>query len=131
MKTSSPAIVASIGVFSIGLMSCATLNKAGSASVALLKKTSAATTSKVAELSEISMARFRPAGVKVVAVREKDLKTMPTGAERALAFQNSQNPQISRKKKFWLFDGPVDFKEPTLPVGGMELDGSLLPPKEQ
>ncbi len=92
--------------------------------MAMVQKTSAATTSKIAELSELSMSKIRPAGVKVVEVREKDLKQVPTGQERALAYENS------RKRGFWgFFSGPVDFKEPTLPEPGAEMDGSLLPPK--
>ena len=58
-------------------------------------------------------------------VREKDLKDLPTGRERALAYQNS------RKGGFWIFGGSVDFKEPKLPEAGTEPDGSLLPPKIQ
>lgn len=61
--------------------------------------------------------------VAIVEAREKDLKTMPTGKERALAFDQQ------RKRSFWTFALP-NFKEPTLPViTGDESDGSLLPPK--
>ena len=91
--------------------------------MALVQKTSAATTAKLSEISDASIGKFRPAGVQVVEVREKDLKQLPTGQERALAFENT------RKRGFWLFSGPVDFKEPTLPQPGTEMDGSLLPPK--
>ncbi len=113
-----PALAASLC-----LVSCATLSKAGKSSMAMVQKTSAATTAKVAELSELSLSKIRPAGVKVVEVREKDLKELPTGQERALAFENN------RKRGFWFFNGPVDFKEPSLPEPGAEMDGSLLPPK--
>ena len=61
---------------------------------------------------------------KVVDVREKDLKDMPLGEERALAYQRS-------RRSFWdIFRGPVDFKEPELPDEADLIDGSLLPPKE-
>ena len=71
-----------------------------------------------------SLANLLPGSrVKVVQVRKKDLKELPTGRERALAFENE------RKRGFWFFGGPVDFKEPTLPEPGSELDGSLLPPR--
>ena len=63
--------------------------------------------------------------VPVVKVRDKDLKELPTGHERALAFESR------RKGGFWIFGGPVDFKEPTLPESGSELDGSLLPPRSR
>jgi len=76
------------------------------------------------KFSGFSLASLLPGpGVKVVQVRKKDLKELPTGRERALAFENQ------RKQGFWFFGGPVDFKEPTLPEPGSELDGSLLPPK--
>jgi len=61
--------------------------------------------------------------VAVVKVRAKDLKPLPTGHERALAYANE------RKQGFWFFGGPVDFKEPTLPEAGGDPDGSLLPPR--
>lgn len=70
----------------------------------------------MAELSN----SIRPAGVKVVEVREKDLKKLPTGQEQALAFE-------TKRKRSWFFGGPVDFKEPTLPASAAAADGSLLP----
>lgn len=113
-STLLPAILATFG-----LVSCATVDKLGSGSLALVKNT----TSKVSQLSEMAVDKIRPPGVKVVEVREKDLKKLPTGQERALAYENT------RKHGFWFFNGPVDFKEPTLPAPGGEMDGSLLPPK--
>lgn len=104
-------------------MSCSAVSKVGQNSMAMLQRTSAATTAKVSELSELSLSKIRPAGVKVVEVREKDLKQLPTGQERALAFETT------RKRSFWNFGGPVDFHEPSLPQAGGEMDGSLLPPK--
>lgn len=61
-------------------------------------------------------------GPKVVEVREKDLKEMPTGQELAKVHQK-------RRSGFWIFGGPIDFEEPTLPEPGSDLDGSLLPPR--
>ncbi|MEX1114126.1 MAG: hypothetical protein WEB53_02680 [Akkermansiaceae bacterium] len=123
MKVVSPTFLASTLAAIFGLASCATVGKLGQGSVAFVQKTSSSTTSKVSELSEIAVNKIRPAQVKVVEVREKDLKELPTGHERALAFQSS------RKQNFWFFGGPVDFKEPMLPEAGTEMDGSLLPPK--
>lgn len=61
----------------------------------------------------------------VVEVREKDLKEMPLGEERALAYQKS-------RRSFWdIFRGPVDFKEPELPDDDVLVNGSLLPPKAE
>ncbi len=91
-----------------GLVSCATVSNLGKGSVALV---------------QMAADKIHPAGVKVVEVREKDLKKLPSGQERALAFETT------RKRGFWFFGGPVDFKEPTLPLPGGEMDGSLLPPK--
>ncbi|MEO5916533.1 MAG: hypothetical protein ABIS50_20015 [Luteolibacter sp.] len=107
----------------LGLVSCATVSNVGKNSLAFVRKTSEATTSKVSELAELAADKIQPAGVKVVEVREKDLKKLPTGQEKALAYENSH------KRGFWFFGGPVDFKEPTLPEAGGEMDGSLLPPK--
>jgi hypothetical protein len=99
-------------------------------SCAALKETTANTTAKLSSyakmpnLKETPIARLMPAGgLKVVDVREKDLKDLPSGHERALAYRNQ------RRSGFWIFGGPVDFQEPNLPEPGAELDGSLLPPK--
>ena len=101
MKTTTRAILLPAFAITFALVSCA----------------------KVSQLSEMAVNRIRPAGVKVVEVRAKDLKELPSGQERALAFESS------RKRGYWFFSGPVDFKEPTLPQPGGEMDGSLLPPK--
>ena len=72
-------------------------------------------------ISQFSIADLRPSKINVVEVREKDLKEMPLGKDRALAFE--------RKKSFWSFI-PVDFKEPALPeIEEGDPDGGLLPPK--
>lgn len=114
MKTMSRAVLFSAILSGFGLVSCASVSK-----------TLASVPSKVSHLSEMAVNKISPAGVKVVEVREKDLKKLPTGQERALAFENTH----ARKRSFWFFNGPVDFKEPTLPSPGGEMDGSLLPPK--
>lgn len=107
----------------LALASCATVGKVGQGSMAFVQKTTSAATGKVSRLSEMAANKINPPGVKVVEVREKDLKEMPTGHEKALAFENT------RKRGFWFFNGPVDFAEPSLPLPGGETDGSLLPPK--
>lgn len=116
MKTVLRAIHLPALAASLGLVSCATVGKIGQNSMDFVRNTTEATTSKVSDL-------IHPAGVKVVEVREKDLKKLPSGQERALAYENTH------KRGFWFFGGPVDFKEPTLPTAGGEMDGSLLPPK--
>jgi hypothetical protein len=122
MKTISRAIIFSAIASTFGVISCGTISKVSTNSLAFVKNTSAATTSKVAQLSTMAIEKINPPSVKVVEVREKDLKKLPTGQERALAYENT-------RKRFWFFSGPVDFKEPTLPQPGGEMDGSLLPPK--
>ncbi len=111
-----PTVVASLGLFS-----CATVSKVGQNSMAFVRNT----TAQVSTLSEMAVNKIHPSGVKIVKVRESELKQLPTGQERALAFENTR-----RRGFFSFFSGPVDFKEPTLPAPGGEMDGSLLPPKE-
>ncbi len=123
MKLTFRAILIPALATAFGLVSCATVKNVGKGSLAFVKKTTTATTTKVAQLSTLAVDKINPPSVKVVEVREKDLKTLPTGQERALAYQNT------RKRNFWFFGGPVDFKEPSLPEAGGEMDGSLLPPK--
>lgn len=79
------------------------------------------TAKATAGIGQFSLADLRPSKINVVEVREKDLKEMPLGKDRALAFE--------RKKSFWSFF-PGNFKEPDLPmIQEGELDGGLLPPK--
>jgi len=65
-----------------------------------------------------------PSRVPVVKARTKDMKELPLGHERALAFEKQ------RKFGFWVLGGTADFVQPKLPEPGSEMDGSLLPPKE-
>jgi hypothetical protein len=89
-------------------------------SVGYVKRSSAAATAKVARFS---FSDLIPAQVKVVEVRKKDLKDLPLGHERVLAYQKE------RGFGFWPIGGPVEFVQPELPEPGAEMDGSLLPPK--
>ncbi len=79
-------------------------------------------TAKVTEsISNFTLTDLSSAKINVVEVREKDLKEMPLGKDRALAYE--------RKKFFWSLI-PLNFKEPDLPkIEEGEFDGSLLPPK--
>lgn len=113
-----------------GLWSCASLKETAANASATVKESTANATAKLSsyakmpDLTETPLVRLMPAGgLKVVEVREKDLEELPTGQERALAFRNE------RKNGFWIFDGPLDFKEPMLPEDGCEMNDSLLPPK--
>ena len=100
----------------LALTSCGAMN--------VVKNTSSATRNGVARLTH-KITNFNEPDIKVVKVREKELKAMPTGKERALAYEGKA------KRSFWFFGGPVDFKEPALPTAGGNLDGSLLPPKPE
>ncbi len=64
-----------------------------------------------------------PSRVKVVKARQKDLKELPLGRERAVAYEKQ------RKLGFWTMSGSAEFVQPALPEPGAEMDGSLLPPK--
>ncbi len=119
----NPVIHFSSVAAALGLASCATVGKLSQGSMAFVQKTTSASTGKLSRLSEMAANKINPPGVKVVEVREKDLKEIPSGHEKALAFENT------RKRGFWFFNGPVDFAEPSLPLPGSETDGSLLPPK--
>lgn len=76
------------------------------------------------KVSSLAAAPFQP-GVPVVEAREEALREMPLGRDQALAYQAEQR----RRRSFWIFGGPVDFQEPTLPEGDTLADGGLLPPK--
>jgi hypothetical protein len=130
----SPFLGASLFIFaaSVPLVSCGSLKNIGQSSVTAVKKTGSATASMVKaiptpkmpkmSMPDMGLANLMPGRrIKVVEVREKDLQEFKTGKELAQAHK--------RERGFWIFGGPVDFKEPTLPEPGSELDGSLLPPR--
>jgi hypothetical protein len=106
-----PAVVAAAGL--VGLSGCSAMKSAG----AKVGETSRAAIAKVSKMF--------PTRVPVVEVREKQLKELPLGHERALAYQRT------RERSFWFYTGPVDFKEPDLPpeTAG-DLEAGLLPPKQ-
>jgi len=118
MKSTAPArhFILPLLAVPMFLTSCGTMKMVSSA-----KEKTASTMSG---LAKFSVRDLMPSKVPIVEVNEKGLKDMPTGEERALAYESK------RKRSFWFFDGPIDFKEPTLPVDSGELDGSLLPPPE-
>jgi hypothetical protein len=119
MKTMAFTKTALLIIVSYALVSCAAVRKTTSDAAAKVSSYA-----KMPDLTDTPLARLMPGGgVKIVEVREKDLKDLPTGKERAIAYRNE------RKSGFWIFGGPVDFKEPVLPEPGTEMDGSLLPPR--
>jgi hypothetical protein len=125
MKLPFQIIIAPVILAHFGLLACGTVREMGKNSVNFVTTTAAATTKKVGALSELAVNTVHPPQVKIVEVRQKDLKKQLTGKDRVLAFENT------RKRSFFsFFSGPVNFKEPILPQPGGEIDGSLLPPKE-
>jgi hypothetical protein len=88
-----------------------------------------ATASRVSQISKFSVTDLMPAEVGIAQVRPKDLKEMPLGKERALAFEAKKQSIASRQDRgSWFSKGPAEFKEPILPIDAGLLDGSLLPP---
>ncbi len=82
---------------------------------------------KKGDIARFSFSDLLPSRVPVVEVREKDLKEMQTGKEKALAYQQSKRGGFSS----W-FGSPVDFREPELPNGGIDNpEFGLLPPKPE
>lgn len=104
-------------IAAVSLASCAQVKQLQTATVAGM--------SKMGQASKDSFAKLMPQRIPVVEVRDKDLKEIKTGREQAVAFQKE------KRRGFWgsLFQGPVDFKEPELPVESAAMDGELLPPK--
>lgn len=97
-------------VLPLGLGSCGTM-----------KSIQASTASMVAKLPALPGPGMFGDHPKVVKVREQDLKKMPLGHERAMAFQKTGG------FGFWPM-GNVKFEPAPLPEPGAEMDGSLLPP---
>jgi hypothetical protein len=122
MKTKSQISIWFASAASFALVSCAAVKETTASCKA--KLSSMAKLPDMPALVDTPIARLLPAGgLKVVEVREKDLKDLPTGHERAIAYRNE------RKRGFWIFGGPVDFEEPDLPEDDSGIDGSLLPPR--
>jgi hypothetical protein len=99
----------------LGLSSCGS-----SSSVTAVKEM------KRGDIARFSFRDLMPSGVPVVEVREKDLKEIKLGKDKALAYQRSRGFFGS-----W-FGKPVDFKEPELPAGAIDNpEYGLLPPKAE
>ncbi len=78
------------------------------------------------DVARFSLADLFPSRVPIVQVREKDLREIPLGRDKALAYQKQGAFFPS-----W-FGGPVDFKEPSLPTGALDNpEFGLLPPKPE
>lgn len=79
--------------------------------------------SGLAQKSVRSVANLIPRRVPVAEVREKDLRQMPTGADRALAWERHLDA------KRYAFFIPRHYKAPKLPATrSLPEDGGILPP---
>lgn len=76
-------------------------------------------------VADAATSPFKP-GLPVVEAREEDLRKIPSGHEQALAYQKEQQ----RRRGWWIFGGPVDFEEPSLPDSPVNAEAGLLPPLE-
>lgn len=107
----------------LALSSCGTMTAIKDGTVAGVRKTGEGIGSGFNKVTDLATSPFKP-GVPVVEAREDDWEKVPTGHERALAYQEKQ-----RQRRFWLFGPPVDFEEPELPDGVGSTDAGLLPEK--
>ncbi|MFM2170842.1 MAG: hypothetical protein RI957_1071 [Verrucomicrobiota bacterium] len=81
---------------------------------------------KRGDIARFSFSDLLPSRVPIVQVREKDLREMQLGKDRALAYQK-QGGFFSP----W-FGSPVNFEEPDLPSGSLDNpEFGLLPPKSE
>lgn len=79
--------------------------------------------SKIAKKSVKSVANLIPSRLPVAEVRPKDLRKMPTGADRALAWDRHLD---SRR---YVFFAPKHYKAPKLPDDRtLPTEGGILPP---
>lgn len=117
-----PLLLTTLGGFL--LSSCGTMKSIGTSAGDGMARIGEGVGSGLDKVAEVASSPFRP-GVPVVEAREDALKDLPSGEEKALAFQAEQR----RRKSFWIFGDPIDFEEPSLPEDGGATTAGLLPPK--
>ncbi len=105
----------------IGFASC------GNFSATNLAKKSVSSVKSVSK----SVTGIIPSRVPIATVRTQDLKEMPTGEERALAWERQLN-----RKRYASYSGgwvaPKNYQAPTLPdEASFPIDAGLLPPLHQ
>lgn len=136
-------------ITALALASCGVVKNAGDTTASLAKKsasavgkTAQATTKGVSNgVSSIAtkakdlpkpsfgLAKLfgRGSDVPIVAVRKDSLKDMPTGKEKALAYEREQE-QLA---KLAGANTTFDYTEPSLPSNNGEYQGGLLPSPEE
>lgn len=77
---------------------------------------------RVTHLAVASVDAIRPAQVKIVEPRTKDLRKLPSGRELAAAYESE------RKQGFWIFNESTLYKDAALPEIQGEMSLGLLPP---
>lgn len=117
------AVTSCSTVKSVGAVTANGFSKAGTVTANGFSKAGSGISDGLAKVETFSIRDLMPSRVKVVEVREKDLKPMPLGRDLALAYQDKQ-----KKRGFWSSFTGREYKEPTLPNQPEELDGTLLPP---
>jgi len=106
---------------------CQTLNRSANLRLSLflgciLLTSCTSSTSNLASRSLDSVKNLLPSRVPIATVRTKDLKKMASGADRALAWNQSLNQ--------WVYVD-IDYNPATLPdAQTLPIDGGLLPPLE-
>lgn len=104
---------------SLTLISCSLFVSCGNFNTAAV--------SKMAKKSAKSVANLIPRRVPVAQVRPKDLKKMPLGADRALAWDRHLDSKRYASNFRWF--APKNYKAPKLPdIRSMPMDGGILPP---
>lgn len=104
---------------SLTLISCSLLVSCGNFN--------ASGVSQLAKKSVESVANLVPRRVPVATVRPKDLKKMPSGADRAMAWDRHLDSKRYASVSRWFL--PKNYKAPKLPdERTMPTDGGILPP---
>lgn len=102
------------------LASCGTLHSLRETASSATRSAREKASNTTQNITDFALGRPK---VAIVKARQEDMKSMPLGKERALAFEQE------RKRSLWSFALP-HFVEPSLPAANEnEADGSLLPPK--
>lgn len=111
-----PVVVKKIAPASVALASCLMVVSCGGFdAVGIVKK-------PFKSVAKIKLPRLMPQRIPIAEVRAKDLREMPTGAEKALAFEEKRN-----RRRFVFIPG--FYKEPKLPdARSLPSDAGILPP---
>ena len=107
--------------------SCIAFTSCGNFSASSLAKKSVASAKKSVTSVKKSVTGILPSRVPIATVRSEDLQKLPSGADRALAWERHLNRQRYAYAGRWF--PPKNYKAPTLPnEAGLPADGGLLPP---